>query len=180
MSDRVTCRPGGRSARIQASVHEAVQALTQEIGRADLTVPLIAQRAGVTPSTLYRRWGDLTNLLADVSAQRLHPDQTPPDTGAWDADLRGWAEQYAEEMSSVPGRQMIRDQVASGENAAARCALYTSQQIGIMRERAVTRGEAPPDTDRVVELVVAPILFRILFDERPADRAFVTTLLDRL
>ena len=44
-------RTGGRSARVQQSVHNAVRALLQEHDRACLTVPMVAARAGVTPST---------------------------------------------------------------------------------------------------------------------------------
>jgi AcrR family transcriptional regulator len=179
MSDRVICRPGGRSARIQASVHEAVATLLGEVGRTELTMPLIAQRAGVTPSTLYRRWGDLTNLLADVAQQRLRPDQMPDDSGDWRADLRAWTEQYAEEMSSLPGRQMLRDVVsASVETGIANnCRDYVAQQIQSICDRG---GEAAPTAERVIELVVAPVIYRILFDDRPADKAFCATLLARL
>ena len=55
-------RPGGRSARVQESIHSAVRALLQEQERSTVTVPQIAARAGVTPSTIYRRWGDLSQL----------------------------------------------------------------------------------------------------------------------
>ena len=51
---KVTPRPGGRSARVQAAVHAATADLIAAHGRAALTVPLIAARAGVTPSTIYR------------------------------------------------------------------------------------------------------------------------------
>ncbi|QXG79911.1 TetR/AcrR family transcriptional regulator [Rhodospirillum rubrum] len=78
MEPREPLRPGGRSARIQDSVHRAVRALLGEADRGDVTIPLIAQRAGVTPSTIYRRWGDLAALLADVAAARLRPDGPPP------------------------------------------------------------------------------------------------------
>ena len=66
-------RTGGRSARVQESIHAAVRALLEERDRADLTVPQIAARAGVTPSTIYRRWGDLSALLADVALERMLP-----------------------------------------------------------------------------------------------------------
>nr|BFE95039.1 hypothetical protein GCM10020185_55750 [Pseudomonas brassicacearum subsp. brassicacearum] len=39
-------RPGGRSARVQESIHSAVRDLLQEQDRATLTVPQIAARAG--------------------------------------------------------------------------------------------------------------------------------------
>ena len=57
-------RPGGRSARVQESIHSAVRDLLEEQDRSTVTVPQIAARAGVTPSTIYRRWGDLAALLA--------------------------------------------------------------------------------------------------------------------
>ncbi len=74
MAVKENIRPGGRSARVQASVHAAVRDLLVEMSRAEITVPLIAARAGVTPSTIYRRWGDLQELLADVAWSALRPD----------------------------------------------------------------------------------------------------------
>src|SRR3954470_14177623 len=109
MAVKENIRPGGRSARVQASVHAAVRQLLEEMSRAEITVPLIATHAGVTPSTIYRRWGDLQELLADVAVERLRPDMEPVDTGNAADDLEAWAEQYAEEMSSGPGREYVRD-----------------------------------------------------------------------
>ncbi|MGH8405383.1 MAG: TetR/AcrR family transcriptional regulator, partial [Pseudomonas sp.] len=102
-------RPGGRSARVQESVHSAVRELLEEQDRSSVTVPQIATRAGVTPSTIYRRWGDLAALLADVAMARLRPDSEPADTGSLRGDLRAWGEQYRDEMSSDLGREMMRD-----------------------------------------------------------------------
>ena len=103
MTDKSGPRPGGRSARVQAAVHQAVRELQREQGRDGLTVPAAAARAGVTPSTIYRRWGDLSQLLADVAVEQLQPEQAPPDTGSFYGDLLAWLEQYFDEMSSVPG-----------------------------------------------------------------------------
>ena len=75
-------RPGGRSARVQDAIHSAVRALLQEQERSSVTVPQIAARAGVTPSTIYRRWGDLSALLADVALARMRPDSEPAQTGS--------------------------------------------------------------------------------------------------
>src|SRR4249920_3265895 len=109
MNSRTGPRPGGRSARVQAAVHQATRELTDLQGRAALTVPLIAARAGVTPSTIYRRWGDLADLLADVAVAHLRPEGVPADTGSLQGDLQAWAEQYLDEMSSEIGLAMMRD-----------------------------------------------------------------------
>src|SRR5699024_4957140 len=108
-------RPGGRSARIQHAVHQAVRELEQSLPRAELTLPRIAEHAGVTPSTLYRRWGNLTELLADVHLERMRADAPPADTGTLAGDLLAWSSQYYEEMTSQPGQVMLRDVVASSD-----------------------------------------------------------------
>src|ERR1700712_1163318 len=84
---REMVRQGGRSARIQQAVHSAVRDLLAEADRAAINVPLIAERARVTPSTIYRRWGDVSQLLADVAAERLRPIAEPDDTGSLKGDL---------------------------------------------------------------------------------------------
>src|ERR1700754_4261677 len=89
---REMIRQGGRSARIQEAVHGATQALLDEAGRSAINVPMIAERAGVTPSTIYRRWGDLAQLLADTAAERLRPVTDPDDTGSLAGDLSAFVQ----------------------------------------------------------------------------------------
>lgn len=166
MSGKQGPRPGGRSARVQACVHHAVRELLSEMDRAEITVPSIAVRAGVTPSTIYRRWGGLQALLADVAVERLRPDTGPAETGSGHGDLQAWAEQYAEEMSSAPGREMIRDVLgAENTSGACRCWGFTRQQIAAIAERAAGRGEIFPDVETIMDRIVAPVLSRILFDQ---------------
>lgn len=173
MNDKSAPRPGGRSARIQAAVHQAVKELQKEQGRAELTVPAIAVRAGVTPSTIYRRWGDLAGLLADVAVEQLQPDQPPADTGSFRGDLLGWLVQYFDEMSSDLGRAMLRDVLGTeGHAGAGKCDGFLRQQIESIRDRAIARGEQPVSAERIVRLVVAPLMYRILFaNEAPAMQA---------
>jgi AcrR family transcriptional regulator len=49
---------------LQAVISELV-----ENGYAGMTVERIATRAGVAKTTIYRRWGGLNGLLADLMAQ---------------------------------------------------------------------------------------------------------------
>jgi AcrR family transcriptional regulator len=166
-------------------VHQAVQELEAERGRAALTVPLIAARAGVTPSTIYRRWGDLQELLSDVAVQRLRPDAPPADLGSLRADLDAWAEQFMEEMSSDAGGAYIRDAIAGDPSGghAARCSDYAAEQLKAIGVRAAGRGEGVPDLETLLDGVVAPLMYRILFrpDGLSADypRRLVATVLDR-
>ncbi|WP_342791262.1 TetR/AcrR family transcriptional regulator [Pigmentiphaga aceris] len=175
-----TIRPGGRSARVQASVHRAVRDLLAERARADVTVPLIAARAGVTPSTIYRRWGDLPELLADVAVARMRPDSPPADTGSLRGDLHAWVEQYVEEMSSAPGRAMLRDTLASSVPDALpiQCASFTADTMELMLARARIRGENVPTANTLVDGVVAPLVYRLLFSTQPPGLDYARGLVD--
>ncbi|WP_329473789.1 TetR/AcrR family transcriptional regulator [Streptomyces sp. NBC_01723] len=175
---RPMVRPGGRSARVQASVHAAVRELASEVGRDALTVPMIAQRAGVTPSTVYRRWGDLQELLSDVAVERLRPETAPADIGDLSADLTAWAEQFLDEMASPSGRAYVRDALLGdpdGSNAG-QCSAYAAEQIDVILTRATARGERTPDTETVVDHVVAPLMYRILFRPDGLDAAHARRL----
>ncbi|MGY1438646.1 TetR/AcrR family transcriptional regulator [Streptomyces reniochalinae] len=165
MSRRPMVRPGGRSARVQEAVHTAVRELVAEVGRDALTVPQVATRAGVTPSTVYRRWGDLKELLSDVAVERLRPETPPDDLGNLSADLTAWAEEFLDEMSSPPGRAYIRDALLGDPDGGngGQCSAYAAEQIDVVLTRAAGRGEPAPDVETVIDRVVAPMMYRILF-----------------
>jgi AcrR family transcriptional regulator len=172
-------RTGGRSARIQSAVHEAVKKLSATTSRDALTVPQIAAEAGVTPSTIYRRWGDLAALLADVAVERLRPVADPEDTGSAASDLRVFVEQYMEEMSSEVGRALIRDTLGAGpgEPYPSACAGFTSNHLKTIAERAKARGETAFDVSEVEDKVIAPILYNILFGRRDLTAEYCRSLL---
>jgi AcrR family transcriptional regulator len=158
-----------------------VKRLNAATPREELTVPQIAAEASVTPSTIYRRWGDLGSLLADVAVARLRPITDPEDTGATASDLQAFIEQFVEEMSSPVGRALIRDVLSpSEETYPSRCAGFTRGHLATLAERAKARGETPFDVDDVMDHVVAPIIYRILFDDRDLTLDYCHALLNRL
>ena len=184
--NRAIPRPGGRSARVQAAVHQATVELLALHGRAALTVPLIAARAGVTPSTIYRRWGELADLLADVAVERMRPDGDPADTGSVAGDLQAWVEQYRDEMSSDVGLGMMLDVLSAKGGSLAegkppvpsQCAAFTASQIEIIIARGMKRGEAVPAVDAVMDTVASPIVYRALFSTSPMTAEHAQALLD--
>ena len=158
-------RPGGRSARVQESIHSAVRALLEEQDRSTVTVPQIAARAGVTPSTIYRSWGDLSVLLADVALARMRPESEPANTGSLHGDVRAWAEQYLDEMSSEPGRNMMRDVQSSA--TPGYCVTIIGGQLQTILDRYPDQPK--PNVDRLINMVAAPTVFRILFSAAPLE-----------
>lgn len=167
-------RPGGRSARVQESIHSAVRALLEEQDRASVTVPQIAARAGVTPSTIYRRWGDLSVLLADVALARMRPDSEPANTGSLRGDVLAWAEQYLDEMSSEPGRNMMRDVQSSA--TPGYCVTIIGGQLQTILDRYPDQPK--PSVDRLINMVVAPTVFRILFAAQALEVEELHRLID--
>jgi len=176
---REMVRQGGRSARIQKEVHATVRALLEKLDRSALTVPMIAEQAGVTPSTIYRRWGDLGQLLADVAVERLRPIADPDDTGATASDLDAFIVQYAEEMSSKVGRAVLRDILieSDGDSAAYKCCQFTYDHLTVIAGRAAGRGEAPFEVAEIIDHVVSPIVYHILFRDRDVTPAYCRELL---
>jgi AcrR family transcriptional regulator len=174
-------RQGGRSARIQKEVHATVRNLLETMDRGALTVPMIAERAGVTPSTIYRRWGDLSQLLADVALERLHPIAGPDDTGSTASDLEAYMVQAVEELSSGIGQSVLRDLVAEESGAgAAKCCRYTQEHLTTIAARAAARGEPPLDLAEIIDRVWAPIIFHILYRDREVTPAYCRSLIAAL
>ncbi len=179
---REMVRQGGRSARIQAAVHETTRALLAEMDRAEITVPMIAERAGVTPSTIYRRWGDIGQLFADVAVERLRPVAEPDDTGSTLGDLTAYILPYAEEMSSPIGQTMLRDVIAdvADNRAAAKCCQYVQDALQTITARALHRGEAALSVAELTDRLIAPINYHILFGDRDVAPAYCQHLLAQL
>ena len=143
---REMIRQGGRSARIQEAVHEATQALLKEVGRGEINVPMIAERAGVTPSTVYRRWGDLAQLLADVAAERLRPVAEPDDTGSLSGDLQRVRHAICG-GNGLAGRPGVVARRAGGDRTPTsppqRCCAYTTDHLQTLNSRALASAARP-------------------------------------
>ncbi|MEU5437309.1 TetR/AcrR family transcriptional regulator [Streptomyces sp. NPDC020719] len=179
-------RPGGRSARVGAQVHQAVTDLINERGYGNFTVGEVAARAGVADSSVYRRWGSLETLLTDVALTRLNAQSPMPDTGSLAGDLRAYAAQVAREITGPDGLLVVRLAVAlssSGQQGLqARDDLRDerTRQLQSMLDRARERGERVPDALGVLDHVLAPMYIRVLFGMGPLTPDYVDGLVDRL
>ncbi|MEV0521932.1 TetR/AcrR family transcriptional regulator [Streptomyces sp. NPDC050439] len=179
-------RPGGRSARIGAEVHQAVTDLISERGYGKFTVGEVAARAGVADSSIYRRWGNLESLLTDVALTRLNAQSPMPDTGSLDGDLRTYAAQVAREITGPDGLAVVRLAVAltssgqSGVQARDDLRAERTRQLQSMLDRARERGEDAPDALDVLDHILAPMYIRILFGMGPLTPDYIDGLVDRL
>lgn len=179
-------RPGGRSARVAADVHQAVTDLISERGYGTFTVGDVAARAGVADSSIYRRWGGLEALLTDVALARLNARSPMPDTGSLAGDLRTYAAAVAREITGPDGLALVRLAVAlSGDGARGDRARddirdERTRQLQSMLDRSRDRGENAPDALEVLDHILAPMYIRVLFGMGPLTPEYVDGLVDRL
>lgn len=182
-------RPGGRSAKVTAAVHQAVVELLAE--GEPLTIPLVATRAGVNPTSVYRRWGDVPALLADTALVRFGTSAAVPDTGSLRGDLHAWATALVEEAFRPEELALLRAAVAAGpadpgapegfESACSACLVGRSDQVEAIVAAALARGEDAPSPTRILDHLVAPVYFRALFGlPAPSVEVVVELLVERL
>ena len=168
MADSAGTRPGGRSARVRAAVHRAVQDLVSEgVLTEDLTIPVVAARAGVHATTVYRRWGSVAELLAAVAEHRFTGDVVVPDTGGLGGDLERWAGDVARDLTDPDTLALMRASIGAGETASCACTGDRRTQIAAILDRERGRGGEVPDVDTVVDTLLGPLYYRALFE--PAD-----------
>lgn len=177
-------RPGGRSARVRAAVHQAVTELIVERGYGAFTVGDVAARAGVADTSVYRRWGTLEALVTEVAITKLTAQSPVPDTGSLRGDLRAYAAGVARDITGPDGLAVLHLTVAmstrgeEGKQARDGFLAARAAQMQTMLERARDRGEQPPDVLDVVDHVVAPLYVRVLFRAVPLEPAYIDALVD--
>ncbi|MBJ7329437.1 MAG: TetR/AcrR family transcriptional regulator [Solirubrobacteraceae bacterium] len=175
--DDVRRRPGGRSARVRSAVLQATMEQLLASGYEELSIGEIADAAGVHRTTIYRRWANKPELvlaaIKEISAAMI----TVPDTGTVTGDLRQMAGDIATALSAPEVTRFLRSMVALSDDAAAeyRHGFWEDrrERTGVIIDRAVARGELPVDVDgsAVLELVIAPIWFRLLVSSAPIEDA---------
>ncbi|WP_328328188.1 TetR/AcrR family transcriptional regulator [Streptomyces sp. NBC_00455] len=174
-----TRRPGGRSSRVRTAVHSAAVALVGERGVDQVTLPAVAQRAGVNPSTLYRRWGTLAALLADVAEHRGETG-APPLVGDLRTDLGNQAVWTLTELSRPGGIAFFRAEVAPDvderHDGLRECLRRVAERFRPVLDTARERGDAPPPLEQVLDRIVAPLYFRVVFSIPGTDEAYVRDL----
>ncbi|MEU8824729.1 TetR/AcrR family transcriptional regulator [Streptomyces sp. NPDC048636] len=181
-----TSRPGGRSERVRSAVHQAVIDLLSDPDVVELTIPAIAQRAGVNHTSVYRRWGSREALLTDVAITRLEEDWPLPDTGTLRGDLTEWVAAGAATVFKPEGRLLVRAMAlsmpGSPQAQAERAQLFARRGGAIerIRERATARGENPPPLDQILDQLIAPLYMRALFGSAPPPPGYPELLVERL
>lgn len=177
-------RTGGRSARVRATVLDATLEALFSQGIDGLSVAEIAARAGVHPTSIYRRWGNRLNLALDAVLSRTEEVVPTPDTGSLRGDLMALLSSIATFLGTPLGELLVRLAVRRDlpEHEAARGRFWVERfAIGAaILERARRRGELRPEVDPVLalETLIAPLHLRLLLTGEPLDDRLLRTCVD--
>ena len=170
-------RTGGRSALVLASVRNAVEDLMREVGAEHITVPLIAERAGVNPTSVYRRWGDLPTLMNDLATYRLDPARPLPASSDLRRDLTAWAQEIVAHYRKPANAALLRAGATIAGERESDCLRNRRSEAAMF----VARDNAGAFTaDDVIDFVIAPISHRVIFLPWTLDDTTAETLVGRL
>jgi AcrR family transcriptional regulator len=175
-----------RDAQRREAVLRATRDLLAESGYPALTIGGVAARAGVARTTVYRSWPSKAALV--IEAVRELMDLGPAaDTGDWTRDLRATVLQTARALSqSVAGQtipalaaDLVRDAELADE-FRAQFAQPRKRAVIRLLQRGIAEGtvRADVDLDLVEDMLVAPIVHRLVITGAPVTQAMTLEMLD--
>ncbi|MCY9783505.1 TetR/AcrR family transcriptional regulator [Nocardiopsis sp. EMB25] len=172
-----TVRPGGRTARVRAAVLRAAGDALAEHGVDRLDLADVARRAEVGRTTVYRRWGSVPALVADLLEDMAEQSLPRAETGSLLEDLTANARLVRTTLADPRQGALFRAVIAAAtcdDRTARALHRFYATRIGEWApcvDAAVERGEVPRGTDarEVVRAVSAPLYYRALMSGDPLD-----------
>ncbi len=175
--------------RGEALVHAILDATIDELaenGYFALTMEAVAQRAGASKASLYRRWSTRAELVMDaVYRMAPMPDQFP-DAGKLREDLLEVLRQTAATLEGPAGtalRGLLAESLADSSrihDVRTRSQGRNRELIAAVLHRAVARGEISEAAVLPVRLEVGAALIRnqFLFHDELLDETLFVSIVD--
>jgi AcrR family transcriptional regulator len=191
MGETAKRRPAG-AAVLQENVTGAITAAAfeelAETGYARMSMDAVARRAGVGKAALYRRWDSKDAMLIDLVARAVRESALiQADTGSLRGDVEAYLTATSRQLSGRLVSRIAPDFLAeSPRNPALAAALREviatprRESADAMLSRAIDRGELPADLDHdlALDLLVAPLGFRLLVSQGVIDDGYLRRLSD--
>lgn len=168
------------------AILQATRELLAEVGYERTTVEAVAARAKASKATVYRRWSDKAQLVAEALRCRPVATAVLPDTGDLREDLVQGISRFTDELTDEDAG-LIAGLACAMRSDPTLAALLREQTVHCRRDaasawlqRGVARGQIAPDVDidSVVDLVPASVFMRLLVTGEPVDHDFVVRLVD--
>jgi len=158
-------RTGGRSARVVRDVLEATVEVLARSGYSAFSYEDVAAHAGVSRTTIYRRWPKKVELVRAALLKFAEERPTVADTGSLRGDLLVALRGCFDPSQSARDAGLLRALMADFDDpellAVARLIRDQFRQPAVAAvERAIARGELPVGTDP--DVVIDPPVFTVL------------------
>jgi AcrR family transcriptional regulator len=164
----------------------AARELLNEGGLSAVTMEAVAAKAGVGKPTIYREWPNAQSVAMEAFLETTKPQEQERKRGkALDA-LRDQLHSIIKTFSTPTGRNTAM-MIAAAQNDSELAKIFRNRFImgrreegrGILRA-AVQARELRPDIDYEVtlDLIYAPLFFRLLIGHGPLDKAYADAILD--
>jgi AcrR family transcriptional regulator len=167
-------------------VDRVLAAVLDELARQGfhrLSVPDVAELAGVHKTSVYRRWPTKGALVAAALSRALGDRASLPDTGSLHGDLVAFTTRAVSWVSSPVGRGVTRALLADADDPDLRSVAEAMMARGSRGPRALFRRarargelEAGADVSMALTVVAGALLQRLFVENAPAPRAFVERL----
>jgi AcrR family transcriptional regulator len=160
--------------------------LLTESGLGGFTIDEVAKRSGVAKTTIYRHWPNRNALIIDACLRMTDGDDEPPDTGSLATDVKAILTNLAELLVAARWSSILPSIVDAAERdpeiaeVQSRLQQRHAAPLRAVLERAVLRGEIPPDVDlsSVAAALRGPLYFRRWFSRDPIDESFVNVIVE--
>jgi AcrR family transcriptional regulator len=177
-----------RSERAHRAILQAANELLESEGFAAVSVEAIAERAGVSKATIYRRWPNRAAVVMDGFLSTVSSEVPFPHTGHAREDIRIHMRRLAEAFSGKIGRT-VAALIAEGQADPELAGALRSRWLSVRRAEAreilelgIERGELREDIDLevAVDVLYGPIYYRMLVGHAPLDNGFTDALADHI
>ncbi|KUJ69253.1 hypothetical protein ACZ90_12990 [Streptomyces albus subsp. albus] len=174
-----------RAERSRAAALAAATDLLIESGWAGVTHVSVAARSGVGRTTLYRHWPESALLIQELLAD-LFQVERPVRTGELREDLLRELGVFLAVLHDPKAERALRviiDQAPLDPRYAevlASCGRRGTEGLRETLETARGRGELPArlDTDRAIDALLGPLVFRRLISGNSFDERYLAGLVD--
>jgi AcrR family transcriptional regulator len=166
------------------AVLEAALMQLSEVGLARLSIPGVADLAGVNKTSVYRRWPGKDELVRDALAAAMHHATHAPNTGTLRGDLIELASSVAEFTQSRMGQAIVQVLMSEGSHSELRAIAAQGNPAGLgacaVVKRATERGELKTNVDPSLMLmtIAGAIMHRVFVEQADASGDFIAKVID--
>ncbi len=176
-------RPPSKAARSHVAVMDAVYGLLQETSARHLTMEAVAKRANVGRPTLYKWWPSKAALLMAMFHERFAEKPGRPSSTTVEAALMAKMQRLITSLNGLFGKVMA-DLIAEAQSEP-RLLEDLHDHVRARRAQSVAEieqgkasGEFRHDikSEIVVDMLLAPLYYRLLLGFRPLTHAYAHQL----